>query len=173
MLKLTFPLSNWMSVDNFWEMPGMKKLWLHIKEHPIANKVVAGVILLVLTKIFDTVFSLNIFSSIIGFSSQKYIVPMWGLVLIGIIPGIIILIVYIFHHRQKFIFLEEYGVYKAINSESFFCVICQSPLQKIDDFWYCNKCSRSFGKRTFAKSSGRKVISQGVKSNWMSGVSRW
>ena len=150
-------------------MLDMKKIWQNIKDHPIAGKVVAGLILLALTKLFDTIFSLNIFSSIIGFTSQRYIVPIWGLVLIGIIPG-----AYIFYHHPKFIFLEEYGVYKMKNSESCFCIICKSPLQKIDDHWFCNKCSRSFGKRTLVKPSGRKVISQGVvKSNWMSGVSRW
>lgn len=69
----------------------MKDLWEKIKKHPIANKVVAGLILLILTKIFDTIFSLNIFSSITTFISMEFTVPMWGLVLVGIIPIIIIL----------------------------------------------------------------------------------
>jgi hypothetical protein len=87
-------------VDNFWEKYEMNEWWEKVKEHPIYSKVIAGLILAALLAISNQVFSWNIFSSIFSFASQKYIVPVWGLVVIGISPivfivGIVCFIVFI------------------------------------------------------------------------------
>jgi hypothetical protein len=141
----------------------MKKLWQTIKEHSIPNQVVAGLILAILVGIFSLIFK----SSIIGFASKQYTVPLYVFLLIGIIPNIVIIIAHVLYKRRQYLFLQEFGVFKDRNSENYFCCICKSYLQKVDDVWYCNKCDKYFGKRKLNKSPERKVISQGIKN------SRW
>jgi hypothetical protein len=48
--------------------------------------VLAGLIIAALLKIADAIFSLNIFYSIIIFFIAEYKVPLWGLIIIGVIP---------------------------------------------------------------------------------------
>lgn len=61
----------------------MKNWWGKIKEHPIYSKVAAGLILAALLAIFNKVFSWNIFSLIFSVAIQKYIVSLWGLMVIA------------------------------------------------------------------------------------------
>jgi len=72
-------------------MDKLKKIWKIINE----NLIISGIIVLLigtwLLRFIDNHFSLNIFSSIFGFARQEWIVPMWGLILIGAVPvGMII-----------------------------------------------------------------------------------
>lgn len=140
----------------------MKKFWGKIKEHPIASKVVAGLILAGLLAIINF-----FFSSIIVFASTQYVVSLWVLLVIGVAPIILILVVYFLYNRLEF--LPEYGVYKHKKREIYFCVICKSPLQESENSWYCHKCRWRFDKLGY-KPPNRRVISEGVKSNRMS---RW
>jgi len=77
----------------------MKMWWEKIKEHPIASKVVAGLILTALLAIFNKVFSLGIFSSIIVFFGSQYVITLWLLLLMEV--TIIILLVVCFK-KSKF-----------------------------------------------------------------------
>jgi len=72
-------------------MADNKNWWEKVKEHPIYSKVTAGLILAALLAILNQVFSWNIFSSIFKFSGQKYIVPMWYLMVIFVVPLAVIL----------------------------------------------------------------------------------
>lgn len=146
-----------------------KNLWKNIKDNLVWSAVVAALIMLVITKIANALLHLDIVSSMFNFITTKYIFTIWELVLVGSIPCIIMLVVYILYKRV--IFIEEEGVYKAIHSERRFCVICNSPLQKIDNYWHCNKCNRDFGKKPLvaASCSSPRV----AKSRYVSTLHRW
>lgn len=143
------------------------KIWEKLKAHPIYSKVIAQLIGFVIIGLIGLIY----FKSILKFVRQVWIIPMWGLVLIGIVPCIIMLIAYILYNYKKLIFMEEEGTYKDKNSERRFCIICKSPLQKIDNFWHCNKCNHSFGKKTLvaASCSSPRV----TKSKFIEELRRW
>lgn len=97
-------MSNEVAVDK------LKKLGHTIKEHPLfiptAATVMGGLILTFVIWLLGRVLSLNIFSSIVSFAKQTHDVPMWGLILIGIIPlalfgGIMITITYSRNKRKS------------------------------------------------------------------------
>jgi hypothetical protein len=81
----------------------MKKYWTLIKEHPIYSKVASGLILTGLLAILNQAFSWNIFSSIINLATQKYIVPMWVLLVIGVAPIILVIVGYFLYNRKEFL----------------------------------------------------------------------
>lgn len=73
-------------VDKLWEISEMKKWWEKIKEHPIFSKVAAQLIGWAIIGIIGLIFSAIYFQSILNFAIQKYVIPMWGLMAVGIVP---------------------------------------------------------------------------------------
>jgi uncharacterized membrane protein len=78
----------------------MKNLWKMIKEHPIYNKVVAGLILAAILGFCNFIFSWNIFSSIFKFVITKWIAPTWLLICILAVFTIALFIVIMFYSKK-------------------------------------------------------------------------
>jgi len=129
----------------------MKKLWEKIEKHPVVSGVTVMLIGTVLLKLADKFLSLNIFSSIFTIFIGKYIISMWGLVIIGIVP-VALFVGFIFFSGKRIVSFPKRPDWLSYTEDIVFKVLWQwkyrwDGIESIDNLIpLCPNCKRELAK---------------------------